>query len=829
MSQTLENHTTEFAPHFISELFNTDITLSDIGDHVEAACSRVPPLWPLKNFVAVNPFIGLSSKSFLDACALVRRVTKGDMMMPLDYYQQQLEDRKISNDDLQGAIDQSELKGFTVSSLKESLKSTFTASDSQILTVANILDKAHETHWTAFIVDEISKWCSAFYDEGQASWRMPWRGEPLFAAWKQAALYDANPKMMGLKKFRAFVANLPDDALTTIAYCLDALQVPASNQTDFLHCQLMSLNGWSGYVQYQVREKGMYGEADNSLQHLLAICLAYEVALFQSCNDPSFRTVWKRNVDQKRNEIIASDLQINYLWQLAAENAYQRELLTSITHAPEVIEPNQRPTVQAAFCIDVRSEPLRRALEAASPTIETIGFAGFFGFAIEYIPFGQQSGTAQCPALMVPPFRIHESITGATPHQTELALNNKLFSRLLSGSWNSFKTSAVSCFSFVETGGWLSGAKLIKDSLGLHHNEPQKMTPCVHREVSPHKESGMSLEQQVTVGFDALKNMGLTQNLARLVVFCGHGSTTSNNPYASGLDCGACGGSSGEANARVAAKILNNPLVRDGLYVKGISIPQDTYFLAALHNTTTDDVMIFDKELVPATHRVDLEDLQGWFEVASRETRAQRAPLFGIADTSRDEIEKRVRARSTDWAQTRPEWGLAGNASYIVAPRSRTKNLDLGGRAFLNNYDYKSDPDGSKLELVMTAPMIVGSWINLQYFASTVNNRDFGSGNKTIHNVVGSVGIWEGNHGDLRVGLPLQSVHDGHKWMHEPLRMSVLIEAPPAMIDIVIENHANVRELLDNGWLHLIAIEGDGKKFSRYCGRGEWRRVNNIY
>jgi hypothetical protein len=112
------------------------------------------------------------------------------------------------------------------------------------------------------------------------------------------------------------------------------------------------------------------------------------------------------------------------------------------------------------------------------------------------------------------------------------------------------------------------------------------------------------------------------------------------------------------------------------------------------------------------------------------------------------------------------------------------------------------------LTLIMTAPMVVTNWINLQYHASTVDNRRYGSGNKVLHNVVGGhLGVFEGNGGDLRIGLPMQSLHDGHKLRHTPLRLSVFIEAPREAIDTVMARHAVVRQLVGNGWLHLLRID----------------------
>ena len=192
----------------------------------------------------------------------------------------------------------------------------------------------------------------------------------------------------------------------------------------------------------------------------------------------------------------------------------------------------------------------------------------------------------------------------------------------------------------------------------------------------------------------------------------------------------------------------------------------------------------------------------------------ERLPV--LSGKSTDDLLQRAR----DWSEVRPEWGLAGNAAFIVAPRSVTKNANLDARTFLHSYDYRQDTEGQVLETIMTAPMVVAHWINMQYYASTVDNQHFGSGNKTIHNVVGRFGILSGNGGDLMTGLPWQSLHSGDRYQHLPMRLQVVIAAPRAMIDQVIEKHELVENLVVGGWLHLIAIEA-GAVYGR-TDHGSW-------
>jgi hypothetical protein len=150
-----------------------------------------------------------------------------------------------------------------------------------------------------------------------------------------------------------------------------------------------------------------------------------------------------------------------------------------------------------------------------------------------------------------------------------------------------------------------------------------------------------------------------------------------------------------------------------------------------------------------------------------------------------------------------------------------TAGVDLGGRAFLHSYDWRADADFATLELIITAPVVVASWISLQYYGSTVAPDIFGGGNKLIHNVVGGIGVVQGNGGVLRPGLPWQTVHDGEKLAHDPLRLSVLIEAPTEAITAVLERHPQVRALFDNSWLHLFAL-AEGRMAARYQSGLTW-------
>jgi len=827
---------------------------------LNTATRRIAPLWPLRHFVAVNPFLGLADHDFREASDLISRVGHGDMLMPASFYAEQLARGRMTDADLTQALellDQAVPGSRTPTMLRQHLQRLCEAESTartgtgwRLHTLADHLDATTGSQWASLITDEISKWCAAWCDEGQSAWRMPWRKLPLYNAWKRAAQFDRNPEINGLSGFRDVVAKLPEMPLEAIAIMLDKLDPRGPLLADVLHRHLLSVAGWAGWLRYGEREAALRGESREVLTHLLAIRLAYDYALAHGAVTGEGLRDWRRALcgDEPERQRERERLDLLNVLHLAYELHGQGELAARLAETPmgETSSPSPatRKTAQAVFCIDVRSEIFRRALETSSPEVETLGFAGFFGFPIEYIPLGHHHGSAQCPVLIAPRYRIRESVADADVAELRGILHRRWLRKRLNRLWKSFKTSAVSCFSYVEIAGLLFGVKLVTDSLGLTRpvarpgaagldpRVTQRVRPLVTRQRgrllarSPVVETGMALDDRIELAANALRGMGLTEDFARVVLLCGHGSSTVNNPYGSGLDCGACGGHSGEANARVAALVLNDREVRAGLWSRGLVIPDDTWFVAGLHDTTTDQVTLFDLEEAPAHATRDLARLQAWLTQAGQLTRQERAGNLGLDKQAPASLVDAVQARSHDWSEVRPEWGLAGNAAFIAAPRRRTRGIALEGRAFLHEYDYRLDPEGAILSLIMTAPMVVASWINLQYYASTVDNRLFGSGNKVLHNVVGAFGVLEGNGGDLRVGLPWQSVHDGRDWRHEPRRLTVLIEAPAAAIERVLEQQAEVRQLVDHHWLHLIRIDPDQGFCHRYRSIGHWEALS---
>jgi len=796
---------------------------------ISAACGKIAPLWPLSHFVAVNPYVGFAEKRFAEVAVFNQRIQGADTVLPKSWFGEQYRAGAIGMEDLRAAVANAEPEvrssfdvygeTLTVERVLDLLERNEV--EASILhpsgAFSAFLDRRNGSNWQFLIREECAKWCAAYDDEGQSSWKFPWKDLSLYAAWKAAASIDRNPEFNGLKDFRAAVRNAPEDPDIAIADAIQLLEMPESSIEERLYRILLTLPGWAGHLRYKDREHEIRDEHASLLHQLLAILLSYEVALYRMFEgDSELLLGWRRNLEESSDDTAPASLDLDLaqrlIWQSALENAFERRLRTQLR--PRVGAPG-RPQIQAVFCIDVRSEVFRRALESTATGIQTMGFAGFFGLPIDHSVPGLGPSQARCPVLLAPPIQTSDHCGGLASYEFDQLKFTKILEREDKRSWKRFKEAAASCFTFVETMGLTYAFKMVCDAFGYH--------PSLQSGSSGHPDfmEAYSIEARTEMAAGILNGLGLRSNFAPVVLFCGHGSATENNPYASGLDCGACGGHAGDANARIAAGLLNQPDVRSALRTRGIDIPDDTRFIAGLHNTTTDEVVLYDSETADSEIVATLEVA---LNSAGKLCAAERAALLGTAAAQGDVV-RAVRARSRDWSQVRPEWGLAGNAGFIVAPRQWTEASNLESRVFLHEYEAATDPEGAVLESIVGGPLVVGSWINLQYYGSATDNARFGSGHKSIHNVVGGVGVALGNENDLRPGLPFQSVHDGEKLIHEPLRLHACIAAETEVLDRILERQTHVRHLVENGWIHLIAMGANGRLWARRQSDGSWHHT----
>lgn len=800
---------------------------------VKAAGERIAPAWPLDQSIAVNPLWELRDQDIADVSARLGALGGVSCLMPGAYYQRLWQRSRIKDHHLVQAATESGLAGsdagsaaVSVEALLQALKSPLPAEHWHNVSdwLDEDRDRQHNMAWRDEITHQISQFMASWLQVPEHDTR-----EGLYLAWVAQIRRDRGIAiLMGEPGLTRAFRELPDDPGAMILAALSELGVSDPEHAHlYAHSLLLDIHGWASRLAYERWQSRLGGGDGDVLPQLVAIRLGWELALWRHWQwrypaaAKSLQARWYTQMPRAEALIARfrqaqSDL---WVWQRAAELARQQEeqqlLSKRATTQSGSVTAQPKARLQAVFCIDVRSEVMRRALEAQSPQVSTHGYAGFFGLAAAYTPTGSCLSRPQLPGLLAPALRVTEGGYMAVDLGRVRAARSK--SQV---AWTDFSRGASTAFSMVEALGLGYAGKLLKRTFGtVNDAHPVNDLSTTGEWDLFDGERPLTHSEKAAIAGGMLKGLGL-RRLAGTVLLVGHGSHTTNNPHAAGLDCGACGGQTGAVNVQVLAQLLNNAQVREILAAQGQRIPDSTRFVAALHNTTTDDIHCYGD--------IDAE-IRQWLDDARLLAQRERAHGLGLADTplfnKPEQLDREIRQRACDWSEVRPEWGLAGNSAFIVAPRSRTRGISFGGRAFLHDYDASLDSDNSVLEAIMTAPMVVTHWINMQYNASVTDPLKFGSGNKVLHNVVGgNLGVFEGNGGDLRIGLPWQSVHNGEHWMHEPLRLSVYIQAPQAAMSQIIERHQAVRDLVGHRWIYLFALNDDGT-VSRWTPAG-WQATD---
>ncbi|WP_096395480.1 DUF2309 domain-containing protein [Halorubrum trapanicum] len=788
----------------------TEIGIDDDADGIEseidAAATAVGSVWPVHSFVTANPLAGFEDRPFDEAVSRAADLLGGRGYPRAETFRAALDEGRIDPDLLDAELTDRGYDGDPEALLERLENAEETAESSGS-------DDAEAADSDAERVDRVlTKWLSAFLDEGQAEWAMPNREAGFYDAFRSVAAYDDEVPDEGL------VADLPASATEAIEAALEPY--PRDRWKSVFEAQFAALPGWTGLLKRRAEDGGAWQSAHPiTPEGYLAARLALADSLGVDVSPPEGSDGPAVDASDEIADAFLSAWEATYrdglVERVAAESEARdgEEVRDGEPGARADGGASGRPAAQLVFCIDTRSEVIRRHVEATGD-YETHGYAGFFGVPMEYTGYDADVSVDACPPIVDPQHRVSE-----VPAEDDARASRDRLGNLREAAGEvveTLRSNPATAFSFVEGAGSGYGLALaartlvpgrVRDLLdGADDAVPgdhEFCEPGVHE----HDDSGGGLptgltrDERVEYAATAFELMGW-EAFGRLVVFTGHAAETANNPYDSSLDCGACAGNPGGPNARALAAICNDPAVKAGLRERGIDVPDDTVFLAAEHNTTTDEIELYDGD-VPESHAADLERLRSDLDAARERAAAERTGEEAGGSAVRE-----AERRAGDWAETRPEWGLAGNAGFVVGPRELTSDLDLDGRAFLHSYDWETDPDGDALEAILTGPMVVTQWINAQYYFSTVDNAAYGSGSKVTQNPVGNVGVYQGNGGDLMTGLPLQSLMaDADTPYHQPLRLSTVVHAPVDRVTEVLADNEAVTGLLDNDWLSLTVVD----------------------
>ena len=526
------------------------------------------------------------------------------------------------------------------------------------------------------------------------------------------------------------------------------------------------------------------------------------------------------------------------IFHSAYERKYRNETLDAVaihSQRRSAYKSTSAPNYQVVCCIDEREESLRRHLEEIDSACETLGIAGFFGVAMYYRGAADAHFTPLCPVNIKPKHYVTEEPDyslqqasrlraearrriGRATHQAHIGTRT-FIGGLLAGLLGSLAAfPLVARILFPRTTArlrWMLGRIVQPPSTQL------RLERLADEPGPDNGQLGYSVEEMADIVEGGLRALGLArpERLSKLVVICGHGSASLNNPHEAAHDCGACGGGRGGPNARAFSQMANDARVRQLLKNRELAIPESVFFLGCYHNTCDDSITWYDLDRVPVAHRSLFESARAALEKARKRDAHERCRRFESSELSQstDEALRHVEGRAEDLSQTRPEYGHASNSLCFVGRRDWSRGLFLDRRAFLTSYDPTQDDDRhSILERMLQAVVPVCAGINLEYYFSYVDPIGYGCGTNLPHNITSLLGVMDGAASDLRPGLLWQMVE-----IHEPVRLLFVIESTPATLQQIIQDNPAIAKLVNGDWVQLAVFDAETGALQRYR-RGEF-------
>jgi len=842
----------------------------ELYDCVTEATRWIAPLWPIHEFAARSPWMDLEDYSFHEMAVRMNSTRKISIYPSLDVIDQARMRHEINDERLQERFDRwfntqqldlssAVARRYGLAALRHRESAVriglspeteqcarewlgdpdLTVTSNATIPRATLLARLGDPKPAALLNTQMIKWCKLYLGDSMASWVLPYRQSGLYGAWRKLAARDpALPRAV-----RKRLAQSPIQSIDGLHLAISRLDIPRSELVAYLAEHLLCLPGWSGMLRWQ-SDHGH--ESQTLITDYLAIRLCTEWALtdgrakFLEAGSGAFligtwvhqwqqwgglsASEWNRMTrSEQRARLLLSrrldDTTKGRLWLEAWEDTYADELKQSLMQRPPSPR-STRPIAQFLFCIDVRSEPIRRHLESAGP-FETFGIAGFFGLPVAVLGMASSDSHPSLPVIATPRHLVRE--IGSSQGTEEYVHRAKALGSL------------KYVFKGLKSGS--AGGLLLPDALGpgmalytvLRQTVPRRIQVWLRvlanralrrpsrTQVAPVTVSevqsqiglhDLSCEAKSDYVFAALQSIGLTRRFAPLVVVCGHGAETTNNLYAAKLHCGACGGVSGKWNAQLFAALCNEPDVRRALRARGIHIPPETTFAAAEHVTTVDELRWQTLPKLSPLAKASFERIGSVWPGVQQHVVAERLRRMPQRTLASSRPLKEAAKLAVDWSEVRPEWGLARNAALVIAPRARSLCADLQGRAFLHSYDWKTDVTGDILRSILAGPGTVAQWINLQYYASTVVPEFYGSGSKTSMTATSGLGVMQGNGSDLLSGLPRQSVMSSHDIAyHSPIRLLLVIEIPKDRMHGILQQSPSIQRKLMNGWIHMAIID----------------------